>query len=90
MENGITLNLVLTEHWFDEIESGRKRIEYREMSDHWKRLIWDRRDRITHVRFQRAFNKGAKKLTFMVDAISVGKCPYDGWDECYYKIMFRE
>ena len=33
------LDLSLTYHWYDEIESGRKAVEYREMSDYWcKRL----------------------------------------------------
>jgi hypothetical protein len=84
----LVLHLVLTHHWYDEIIAGRKWIEYRAMSDHWKRLIWDRADRITHVRFQRGFKKNPPKMTFDVGMISIGLCPYDGWDDVYYKIAF--
>jgi hypothetical protein len=33
------LHLPLTYHWYDEIESGRKSIDYREQSEHWKSRI---------------------------------------------------
>lgn len=80
------VHLVLTHHWFDEIKSGRKRVEYRKMSPHWKRLIWDRRKQITHVRFARGYS--SETMTFQVDKISQGRCPYDGWDDVYYTISF--
>jgi len=82
----LVLHLVLTYHWFDEIESGRKRKEYREMSPHWKRLIWDRRDKITHVRFARGYT--SKTMTFPVEKIMKERCPYDGWDDVYYTLSF--
>lgn len=42
------LDLSLTYHWYDEIESGRKTVEYREMSDYWrKRLMACRKDCFT-------------------------------------------
>lgn len=35
-----TLKLVLTDHWFEEIKSGRKTHEYRQMKTYWNlRLI---------------------------------------------------
>jgi hypothetical protein len=84
----MTLNLVLTFHWYAEIESGRKRIEYRAMSPHWTKQIWDRRDKITHVRFQRGYTKTA--MTFAVDHVNIGTCPYEGWGDKYYRIVFTE
>jgi hypothetical protein len=86
----ITLCLVLTQHWYDETESGAKTTEYRTMSLHWRRLIWERRDQITHVRFQRAFGKNAPKMTFKVSKIDAGFCPIDGWDGVYYRIHFGD
>ena len=86
--NVLVLHLVLTEYWYDEIDAGRKLTEYRAMSDHWKRLIWGRRDKITHVRFQRGFKKNPPKMTYEVSEIDVGKCPYEGWDDDYFRIHF--
>ena len=81
------LHLVLTYHWYDEIAGGRKHIEYREMSDHWKRLIWDKRSEITHVRFARGYTKTT--MTFPVFDIGRGLCLYPGWDDEYFKIYFN-
>ena len=90
MVNPLVLYLVLTEHWYDEIDAGRKRCEYRAMSKHWQRLIWERRDKITHVRFQRGFKKNPPKMTFEVRHIDAGPCPYEGWDDFYYRIHFMQ
>lgn len=87
--HALVLHLVITEHWYNEIIAGRKLIEYRAMSDHWKKLIWKRRDKITHVRFQCGFKKNPLKMTFEVESIDVGKCPYDGWNDQYYRVFFK-
>lgn len=65
-----TLKLVLTDHWFEEIKSGRKTHEYRELKTYWNlRLIptyqWG------YVEFQKAYRKNAEKMTFRVKNISV-------------------
>lgn len=84
----LVLHLVLTRHWFDETERGEKSVEYRKMSDQWRRLIWDRRDELTHVRFSRAYSKTT--LTFPVERIDIGTCPIPGWDEDYFRIHFLQ
>lgn len=33
------LDLSVTYYWYDEIESGRKTVEYREVSDYWKKRL---------------------------------------------------
>ena len=83
-----TLHLVLTHHWFDEILTGRKNVEYRKMSPYWKRLIWEKRHEITHVRFQRGYSKNPKTITFPVFLIHIGECPIDGWNDLYFRIHF--
>ncbi len=85
---GVQLNLVLTYHWYDEYEAGNKRIEYRVMSENWRRKIWERRDEISSVRFQRGYTKTAS--VYAVQDIDVGPCPYDGWDDEYYRIYVSE
>lgn len=43
--NDNTLKLVLSDHWFDEIKSGRKTHEYRECKWYWiKRIIMNKED----------------------------------------------
>lgn len=83
----ILLHLVLTYHWYDEIEAGRKDIEYRAMTPHWGKLIWDRRKRITSVRFARGYT--STMLVYPVIKIDVGRCPYPGWSGDYYRIHFE-
>ena len=85
----LVLCLVLSFHWYDETESGRKRVEYRKMSTHWTKLIWGRRHEITHVRFQRGFMHNPPTLMFEVEKIDIGPCPIDGWNDQYYRIHFK-
>ena len=80
----ITLNMVLTYHWFDEMVAGRKDVEYRAMTPHWKRLIWDRRERLLDARFSRGYTKTT--ITRPILEIDIGPCPYEGWEENYYRI----
>lgn len=37
------LFLILTEHWFDEIKSGRKTHEYREAREYWNKRLTGKR-----------------------------------------------
>ena len=83
------LHLVLTHHWFDEIDSGRKRIEYREMTEYWEDRIWNKRDKITHVQFSRGYTP-IKSPIYEVECIDVGESPYTGWTEKYFRIHFKQ
>lgn len=82
------LHLVLTHHWYDEIVSGRKRTEYREMSDFWRKRIWGKKDDIKTVTFARGYTDTT--LTFDVVGIDQGSCPYPEWNDEYYRIHFKE
>jgi len=64
--------------------AGEKDDEYRAMTVHWKRLIWDRRARITHVRFARGYTKTT--MLRPVHSIDIGLCPYEGWNDSYFRI----
>jgi hypothetical protein len=86
----ITLHLPLTCHWYDETvkEKDPKRIEYREKTDRWMKLIYDRRDRIERVRFSRAYTKTTAEFT--VTHIDLGPCPIPGWNKLeYIRIHFE-
>lgn len=67
------LKLVLTDHWFEEIKSGRKTHEYRKLTPFWiKRLTPV--GKIEFVEFQKAYRKNAEKMTFKINYI----CLRDG------------
>jgi predicted transposase YbfD/YdcC len=82
------LHLVLTQHWYDEHASGRKDVEYRAMSPHWKRLIWDRKHKLTHVRYSRGYS--STTMIRKIAEIDQGPCDIEGWGGMYYKIHHPE
>jgi len=81
------LHLVLTYYWYDQIIIGNKRIEYRNITDRWKRLIWLLRKEYTHVRFARGYTSIMK--TYEIKNIDIGCCPIEGWCGKYYRIHFQ-
>lgn len=65
-----TLKLVLTDHWFEEIKSGRKTHEYRQMKTYWNlRLIPTRQWEL--VEFQKAYRKNPERMTFEIKKVVV-------------------
>ena len=66
----ITVAAALAFHWYDEIESGRKRVEYREITDYWTRLLWDngRRENVRAIKFTRGYTQ--TKMTWAVRKIT--------------------
>ncbi len=79
------LKLVLTDHWFEEIKSGRKTHEYREAKPFWyKRIGWIRDacelksyDEevysdifIPNVIFQKAYRKNPETMEFKIKDVS--------------------
>ena len=80
-----TLKLVLTDHWFEEIKSGRKKYEYRKATPFWLKRIINTFDCIAisshihieapegympFVEFQKAYRKNAEKMTFRIKSIA--------------------
>ena len=72
------LKLVLTDHWFEKIESGEKTHEYRQCTKHWASRI----DKIFcklpcmtgedwFVEFQKAYRKDAQKMMFRISSIRI-------------------
>lgn len=76
-------HLVLTHHWFDEVASGRKRIEYRAMTHRWARLLV-----CVPPPREVVFHRGYTQTTmrFAVDKIDIGPCPYANWPGDWYRI----
>ena len=80
----LCLNLVLSYYWFEEMVAGRKYVEYRAVTPHWTRLIWKRRDQITHARFSKGYT--STTITRRVLFVSRGSCPYEGWNGDFYRL----
>lgn len=75
-----TLKLVLTDHWFEEIKSGRKTHEYRKATSFWKKRLWDSEQLFENVvghnfkpykfvEFQKAYRKNPERMTFTIKKI---------------------
>ena len=82
------LDLVLNNYWYGEIESGDTTLEYRQITPHWTKRIWDRRDEITHVNFRKGYSKISMKKK--VTKIEVGTYPNSNSPTIYYLIHFKE
>ncbi|NER78967.1 MAG: hypothetical protein F6K42_05190 [Leptolyngbya sp. SIO1D8] len=80
----MTLHLVVSYQWFDEIFAGRKWIEYRAITPHWQRLIWQRREQLSHVKVSRGYTPNS--LTFPLLHVSIGPCPIPGWEGNFYRL----
>jgi len=81
-----TLKLVLTDHWFEEIKSGRKTHEYRKASAHWSRRLagipkafFDERlvragykyyTGYEFVEFQKAYRKNPERMKFKLLSVN--------------------
>lgn len=80
-----TLKLVLSDHWFEEIKSGRKRHEYRAMSEYWKKRFnytpqlngvykpgsWLIDFPYDKVEFQKAYRKNPEKMKFLIKKVTL-------------------
>lgn len=89
------INLVLTNHWYDETAAGRKRVEYRSMINpedgspsRWLGELWHHRHTLEQVQFSRGYTPTTQ--TFDIVKIDVGPCPIPGWTGDYYRIHFKE
>lgn len=74
------LKLVLTDHWFEEIKSGRKTHEYRKATNFWKKRFLESKQLSENVvghnfksykfvEFQKAYRKNPEKMTFIIKKI---------------------
>lgn len=77
------LKLVLTDHWFEEIKSGRKTHEYRKASPFWYQRILSHMQLVAlcnsssvtlarpQVQFQKAYRKNPERMTFEIKRITI-------------------
>lgn len=80
----MTLSLVLTRHWFDQMVSGKKNVEYRLCCDYWRKRIWEKRRELAAARFSWGYSD--VQIVRPIEHIGIDGCPYEGWDGLYYTI----
>ena len=79
-----TLHLVLKKQWYDMIDSGEKKEEYRRRGTYWASRIWQRRRKLKRVVFRLGYQKNARKMEFEIESITWVYQNYKGkivsWD----------
>ena len=75
--------LTLKKQWYDLIEQGIKKEEYRDMSKHWTARIWNHRYEITEV----VFTDYHRQMMFRVESITIGQ-PKPEWTWNPFRTVF--
>jgi len=60
-----TLKIVIKRQWFDEIASGKKKIEYREVKPFWQSRLYDangKKRKYDNIEFINGYNVDAKRM----------------------------
>jgi len=78
------LHLTLKHKWFDQIKSGVKTIEYREIKPFWTKRIWEKRNQITEVIFHRGYTRDI--IHCKISKIDIGPSPYPEMPDTYYRL----
>ena len=69
--NNNRLLLTITAKWYDMIESGIKKHEYREIKPHWISRLEGRS--YIYVEFKNGYNKNSRKMKYEVKKITKGQ-----------------
>jgi hypothetical protein len=74
-----TLHLTLKRQWFEMIQSGEKKEEYREIKPHWTSRLW-KDDSVwsdfrhyTHIQFTNGYSKNSPSFTIECNGIRIGR-----------------
>lgn len=76
------LKLVLSDHGFEEIKSGRKKHEYRKINDYWEKRLLNieftlgttkayTSKPLYYVEFRKAYRKNPERMTFKIDKFCI-------------------
>lgn len=83
----MTLHLVLKHKWFEMIAAGVKTEEYREMTDYWKKRIFDKWTEIDYVVFHRGYTNVTLKCFLQFVTIGLGKKSMGAEDGKVYYVL---
>ena len=65
IDNKASLKIVIKKQWFDEIASGKKKIEYREVKPFWQSRLYDangKKRKYDNIEFINGYNVDAKRM----------------------------
>ena len=73
------LKLVLKKKWYDLIESGEKKEEYRKITPYWDRRIFTSKGQAKHdqVIFYYGYAKNRPSMSFRIKSVSIGQGNHD-------------
>lgn len=74
-----TLKVVIKGEWFDEIASGRKKIEYRDVTPFWDSRLFDKdgnRRNYDSIEFINGYNKDARRMITKFEGFSIRNNTY--------------
>lgn len=84
------LHLTLKKKWFDMIESGEKKEEYRELKEYWASRFLSHNTLLnpfTHVHFKNGYSKIAPEMMFLINSIEIDKAK-PGWSDNWQGDVF--
>jgi len=64
------LKIVIKKEWFDEIASGKKKIEYREVKPFWESRLYDasgKKRKYEKIEFINGYNTDAKRMVTLYE-----------------------
>ena len=70
------LHLNLMKKWFDEILSGKKKVEYREIKPYWTKRLFDsdgKPKKFDFIVFKNGYSKDARVMKVEFKGLKVGK-----------------
>ena len=74
------LHLTLMKKWFDEILSGKKKIEYREIKPYWTKRLFDENGNSKHydvILFRNGYSKDSREMFVEFKGVRKGKDNYE-------------
>ena len=70
------LHLTLKKRWFDEIASGKKKVEYREIKPYWTKRLLDRDGKPIKydlIFFKNGYSRGCPEMIVEFKGLRIGK-----------------
>jgi len=74
------LHLTLMKKWFDQILTGIKRVEYREIKPYWTTRLLDKNGKPKQydiIEFRNGYSKDARKMKVEFEGLKIGKKNYE-------------
>lgn len=81
------LHLILKHKWYDMIEAGIKKEDYRKIGDYYEHKIWQKRKEIENVVFHRGYTNTTMKKKVNEIVCKTGKTEWGAEEGVYYYVI---